>query len=133
MTHFKPTHFENFHLRFWKVKIFFLQIFIIPECLETCKEFVSGNGLTSMCLKQVLQSATRNLKKSARAKFFFSKVKNRSPSFISIHHRNFNVSCSPEKKAPCDASFWSAYYQVLKKQYQITFFMVNGHVSCYLA
>jgi hypothetical protein len=54
----------------------------------------------------------QRIKKIGSGKILFSKVKNRSPSFISIHHRNFNVSCSPSKKAPCGIPRYRRYVNI---------------------
>ena len=100
MTHIEPTHFENFHLQFLKVRKFFFQIFFISKCLETCKESVSGNNEPSICVIKVIQSATRDLKKILSSKIIIWWADSFALFVILIHHKNFNVSYSPSKKAP---------------------------------
>ena len=101
MTHIEPTHFENFHLQFLKVRKKNFQIFFISKCLETCKESVSGNNEPSICFIEVIQSATRDLKKIHSSKIIISRADSFALFVIFIHHRNFNVYDSPSKKAPC--------------------------------
>ena len=98
MTHIEPTHFENFHLQFLKVRKIFFQIFFISKCLETCKESVSGNNKPSICVIKVIQSATRDLKKILYSKIIISRADSFALFVIFIHHRNFNVYHSPSKK-----------------------------------
>ena len=100
MTHIEPTHFENFHLQFLKVRKKNFQIFFISKCLETCKESVSGNNEPSICVIKVIQSATRDLKKILSSKIIIWWADSFALFVILIHHKNFNVSYSPSKKAP---------------------------------
>ena len=109
MTHIEPTHFENFHLQFLKVRKFIFQIFFISKCLETCKESVSGNNEPSICFIEVIQSATRDLKKIHSSKIIISRADSFALFVIFIHYRNFNVYDSPSKKAP-----WAASLSLLK-------------------
>jgi hypothetical protein len=99
----------------------------------------AGARIVALCSQglNTAQTAVKTLlnhrtvfEKFPRAKFCFSRVDNPPPFFISIHYKNFNVSCSPPIKAPCYVPYLSAFFLKLSTFAPNSCFLSSVANSC---